>query len=142
VQDERAVPISKRVQNRVPKFAREDQLPIAIGDISAFMEINYYGDPGLLSRISYLAGPEYDLRYNGGNYSELAMIRSAPYFGTHVVDYNTWTKSHRNFYLLKGEAWAIMQLIHDGAQLQLLQGRLDNLGRPADSFFRVTMPAQ
>lgn len=143
VENDRAIPTKQRMQDRIPKIARKDQLPIAVGNPYAFMQLNYYGDAALLGRICYLSSPEDDLKYRGGNAGEYALIRSAPYFGTRVVDYRTWTKRHRVFYLFGGMPFAITRLISDGAHLELLQGGyVDNLGDTADLFFRVSFPGK
>jgi hypothetical protein len=143
IEDDRAVPMKKVLLNRIPKVARGDQLPIAVGDPFAFMQLNYYADPALLRRVCYLSSPEYDLKYRGGNAGEYALIRSAPYFGTRVVDYRTWTKHHKDFYLLGGMPFAIAQLIEDGAHLELLQGgHVGTLGDNAALFFRVSFPSK
>jgi hypothetical protein len=138
---DRAVPTAQRIQNRIPVIARKDQLPIAVGHAFAFMEFNYYGDASLLKRMCYLSSPEYALQYDGGNAGEYAMIKSAPYFGTQVVDYRAWTRKHRLFYLVDGAPFAIAQLIRDGAHLQLLQSaQLEIPGHTADLFFLVSFP--
>jgi 4-amino-4-deoxy-L-arabinose transferase-like glycosyltransferase len=139
-QSDRAIPVRQRMQSRIPQIARQDQLPIAVGDGFTFLELTYYGDPDLLQRIRYLSSPEDDARHSGGNAGEHAIIQSAPYFGTRVVDFRTWIKSHRVFYLISGMPFVIPELIRGGAHLQLLQGGRIDGPQNADLFFLVTVP--
>ena len=138
---DRAVPARQTMQGRIPNIARHDQLPIAVGDGFTFLELTYYGDPDLLQRICYLSSPEDDARHSGGNAGEHAIIQSSPYFGTRVVDFRTWIKSHRIFYLISGMPFVIPELIRAGAHLQLLQGGRIFGPQNADLFFLVTFPA-
>jgi hypothetical protein len=141
-ESDRAVPVKQTIQTGIPEIARKDQLPIAVGDMFTFIEFSYYGDSNLLKKMYYLSSPEYQLEYTGANVGEHAIIQSAPYFGTQVVDYRNWISNHRSFYLLGGiQFFPIAQLIRDGAHLQLLQGGpIDTLGHETDMFFLVSFP--
>lgn len=141
---ERANPDWKILQERIALVASQDKLPIAFADPFPFMELTYYGDAALVSRMFYLASPEYELAYTNANNGEIGMLKSAPYFGTKVADFKIWTKQHRVFYLVASDdRFALSRFIEGGARMELVQrGLINSSGGPSDLFFRVTMPAE
>lgn len=113
------------VRNRIPQVAQRDVLPIVVTNIDDFMRFSYYADPALRKRIFYVSSEKLAGQYLGFTFLERMMIGSAPYFGTNVVDYASFLREHRKFYLfgpLEPTEWLVPKLMAEHIELQLVQG--------------------
>jgi hypothetical protein len=132
-------PPKAALQHVIPSTALGDNLPIVVADPDEFMMFSYYVDGPLHQRVYYVSSEELAMRFVGFTFLERMMIASAPYFGTKVIDYNTFVATHPKFYVLGGtQWWFVPKLISEGAHLQLLKaGPSDKGGGSSEPFFFV-----
>jgi hypothetical protein len=138
---ERAHPLQARIRTYIPALVRSDELPIVAPN--SFMEVYYYSDPAIRRRIRFVTSERTALRLEGRTDIERAMILSAPYFRTPVVNYDEFVRKYPNFYIIGGPRWIVPRLIEEGAHLELVKGGAgDNPTEDINYIFRVNMPSR
>jgi hypothetical protein len=130
IRNGRNTPLAQQIVAQIPELARNGVKPIVAANPDGFMQYFYYGDEGLRNRLFYLASEPLAEHYLGFTFLERMMLGSAPFFRTHVVDYSTFTRNNRSFYVIGGmlpSDWLIPKLLDDQVSLQLLQGGPSNV---------------
>ena len=91
-------------------YDSEDRLPIVGANHHRFLQLSYYWQRELGSRIYYLTR---------GERPQLALGRLAPWVSLNIRLYRTFVSQHQEFLLLQMGGWQKDQLLADGAQLDL-----------------------
>jgi hypothetical protein len=141
ISDGRIRPAPLAIASRLPKITQADGLPIVATNLEDFMQLFYYGDARMRSRLYYIASENLATRYLGFTFHDRMMLASSPYFGTQVVSYSPFVKNHPAFYVFGSlffPAWVVPKLLADHTDLHLLQGgATDTDGDYADVCFRA-----
>ncbi len=118
-------------RNRIPHpealrpYDGEDRLPIVVANHHRFLQLSYYWQRELRSRLYYLTGREAALQFEGKDTGELAVTRLAPWVPLNMRPYDQFVSQHQKFLLLQKGGWQNRRLLADGAQLDL-QGTLND----------------
>lgn len=117
--------------------APADVVPIVIADHHAFMELSYYADPKLRSRLVYVASPHLERSYTGIDTGSLLLSALARHTSLHIVTYDNFVK-HNSRFLLAANAqdWLLWQFNRSGCEVKLLEPRWE------PGLFEVEIPAR
>jgi hypothetical protein len=152
---QRAYPPNVAIMHRLPQATKQDSLPIVMTNLDDYMRFFYYGRSRFRERLFYVSSEAVAEKYLGFTLLERMAIASAPFFGTQVVDYASFIKDHKTFYVFgpleydaccasagvsAGAEAVVPKLLADGADLQLVQaGPVDTSGDFATTCLRANL---
>ncbi len=112
-------------------------LPIATWHSQGFLQLGYYGNPAITSRIVYLADPEIALRVNKHDTVDRGFLALRPWFPNGIREYKAFIREHREFlaYGYTGDIaqtgrpwnWLLGALTRDNATVRLLASAGDEM---------------
>jgi hypothetical protein len=102
--------------------APSDPAPIVIANHHVFMELSYYGDPKLRSRLVYVVSPSLERSYTGIDTGDLLLSALARHTSLTIVNYDDFVKRNRRFLLAaNAEDWLVWQFSRSGFDVNLME---------------------
>jgi hypothetical protein len=104
--------------------APADPAPIVIADHHVFMELSYYADPKLRSRLVYVVSPNLERSYTGIDTGDLLLSALARHSSLRIVKYEDFVRDNKRFLLAaNAEDWLVWQFSRSGFHVNLLEPR-------------------